>query len=360
MKKIYINARFLTQQITGVQRYAIELVKAMDALLDNPNFDMNIILLVPVRPMYKLGLKNISIQTVGKLTGHMWEQLELAYYSRGGLLLNLCNTGPMLKQNQVVAIHDASVYGFPGAYSLLFRCWYKVLFTLFGRFSKAILTVSGFSKQELIKYCQIPAEKIYVSYEGKEQILGLTPDNSIIERHGLNKRSFILAVSSLNPNKNFSAIVKAVELMDDGDFDIAIAGGGNSKIFSNVVVKASERVKCLGYVTDQELKALYKQAACFVYPSFYEGFGLPPLEAMACGCPVIVSHTASLPEVCGIAALYCNPASPEDIANKIRMVMNNASLRQELKAKGIANAQRFSWERCALDVVKMIERIYCR
>jgi len=358
MKKIYINGRFLTQKITGVQRYAIELVKALDVLLGNSNLAMSIILLVPVRAIYKLNFKNISVQTVGRLTGHAWEQVELPFYTRDGLLVNLCNTGPIFKHNQVVTIHDVSVYGFPMAYSLFFRCWYKVLFTFFSQFAKAVLTVSNFSKQELIKYCQMSAEKIYVSYEGKEQIQGITPDQSIIMRHGLDKRPFILAVSSLNPNKNFNAIVKAVELISDDDFDIAIAGGGNSKVFSNVKVTSSARVKYLGYVTDQELKALYEQAACFVYPSFYEGFGLPPLEAMACGCPVIVSSTSSLPEVCGNAALYCNPASPEDIASKISMILMDRGLRQELKAKGIANAQNFSWERCASDVIKMIERIY--
>ena len=123
MKNVYINGRFLTQKITGVQRYAIELVKALDALMVNRDLAISIILLVPAKPIYKLDLKNISLQTVGRLTGHAWEQVELPFYTKDGLLVNLCNTGPMFKQNQVVTIHDVSVYGFPVAYSLLFRCW---------------------------------------------------------------------------------------------------------------------------------------------------------------------------------------------------------------------------------------------
>lgn len=113
----------------------------------------------------------------------------------------------------------------------------------------------------------------------------------------------------------------------------------------------------MGYVSDAELRALYEHAACFVYPSFYEGFGLPPLEAMACGCPVIVSNAASLPEVCGDAALYCNPCSPEDIAEKISLLMADPRLREDLRQKGLERAKQFTWEKCARETFAIIEKV---
>ena len=104
-------------------------------------------------------------------------------------------------------------------------------------------------------------------------------------------------------------------------------------------------VRAIGYVSDAQLRALYESAACFVYPSFYEGFGLPPLEAMCCGCPVLASGTASMPEVCADAALYCDPNSPEDIAAKLQQLMSDRTVRDDLRAKGRRRAAEFSWER---------------
>ena len=115
-----------------------------------------------------------------------------------------------------------------------------------------------------------------------------------------------------------------------------------------------ESLVLAGYVTDGELRALYERAACFVFPSFYEGFGIPPLEAMHCGCPVIVSDRASLPEVCGQAALYCNPDDPIDIAAKLRRVLTSHLLQEELREAGRARARQFSWGRAATQLEELL------
>src|SRR5207253_1940106 len=124
--------------------------------------------------------------------------------------------------------------------------------------------------------------------------------------------SYVLAVGSLTPNKNFNGVVRAATLLGDLDCKIVAAGGANTRVFNGVAL-ADDALIMAGYVTDGELHALYENAACFIFPSFYEGFGLPPLEAMHCGCPVIVSDRASLPEVCGEAAVYCDPDDPADM-----------------------------------------------
>lgn len=361
MKRIFINARFLSQVITGVQRYAVELVKALDSMIDSGVIsvtEFSFVLLAPQNAKIQLELKHIEVKRVGKLKGHLWEQIELPLYTRNGLLLNLCNTGPMLKSNQIVTIHDAAVYGFPKAYSLIFRTWYKLLLKSLGIFSRRILTDSYFSRKEIMKYFGVSGEKIRVVYLGKEHIFVTDLDNSILQKHNIKSKQFVLAVSSMNPNKNFSTLVRAIEILGEGCFDIVIAGGTNPKIFGRSGRVLCDNVKYVGYISDSELRSLYEHAACFVYPSYYEGFGLPPLEAMSLGCPVIVSNITSLPEVCGDAALYCNPSNPQDIADKIKLFMENAELREDYKRKGLERIRLFSWKQCAEETWTVIKEVF--
>ncbi len=314
-------------------------------------------LLAPKNVKHSLNLKHIPLKCVGLFSGHLWEQLELPFYAKGALLINLCNTAPLLTRLQIVTIHDAVVYAFPDAYSFIFRSWYQLLWPSLGVVAKQILTTSLFSKKELMQHCKISQEKLQIVYAGKEHILAIQSDEKVFLKHGLVGRKYALAVSSLNPNKNFSSIVRAIEILGDVDFDIVIVGGANPKIFSQTQISLPNSVKYLGYVSDAELKALYEYASCFIYPSFYEGFGLPPLEAMACGCPVIVSGAASLPEACADAALYCDPYDLEDIANKLVMLMNNTKLREELRQKGLERAKQFTWQKCAREAFAVIEKV---
>lgn len=361
MKKIvFINARFLTQSITGVQRYATQLVQALDNLVEQKIIDtkqVEFVLIAPRHIKYELDLKHISLKRVGHLSGHLWEQFELPFYTRGNLLLSLCNTAPLIKRNQLVTICDAVVFGFPQAYSFIFRTWYKILSVSLGIVARKILTISHFSKKELDKYCHIGDQKLQVVYLGSEHILEVKPDYEILEKYRLKNNKFILAVSSINLNKNFRSIILAIQFLGSYDFEIVIAGGLNLDIFISPQGSLNNSIKHLGYVSDHELRALYEHASCFIYPSFYEGFGLPPLEAMACGCPVIVSNTASLPEICGDAALYCNPSSPEDIAKKISLLMHDTALRKEFRQKGLERVKQFSWQKCAFETFAIVEKL---
>src|SRR5438105_7080560 len=134
---------------------------------------------------------------------------------------------------------------------------------------------------------------------------------------------------------------------------LVAVGGGNSRVFADVDLLGDGLIPA-GYVTDGELRALYENAACFIFPSFYEGFGLPPLEAMHCGCPVIVSDRASLPEVCGEAAVYCDPDDPADIARQLRLVLTSSALRRELREAGLARARSFGWQRSADQLTELL------
>ncbi|MGL4610996.1 MAG: glycosyltransferase family 4 protein [Trueperaceae bacterium] len=349
--RVIINARFLTQKITGVQRYAIELSKRLKILAS----DIEFIFLAPKNILHTELAQAFNVEVCGYLTGHAWEQLELPFYCRDGVLLNLCNTAPIAKKNQIVTIHDAAVLTVPETFSRAFRTWYQFLLPRLGKASLGILTDSVFSRNELIRYHIAQEQNIHVIYLGGSQLLEHPADTRILEKHDLKSKPFILAVSSLSPSKNFGALVKALNFIETRDFNVVIAGGTNPNIFE--VQALPDNVKYLGYVSDGELRALYEHASTYVYPSLYEGFGFTPLEAMTCGCPVVVSNAASLPEVCGDAALYCNPHDPKDIATKIMLLMSSSEKRLELKQKGHEQAKQFSWEKCASETLSVIKKV---
>lgn len=360
---IFLNGRFLSQTITGVQRYAFELIAAIDRHLSAApalRGKYCFTLLVPPDVSNIPVLTQIAVKQVGRFKGQLWEQVELPFHSRGGLLAGFCNTGPLLKGNQVVTLCDASVYKVPKAYSLAFRLWYRTVFAVVGHRSRGLLTISDFSRDELVQCCHLSPEKFSVVYPGVNHA-GWLEDRGPQGADDLPAgRPFLLAVSSMSPHKNFKALVDAISLLGETDFDVIVAGGTNPAIFKDARLPLPKTVRHLGYVSDARLKELYSKAACFIYPSLYEGFGLPPLEAMANGCPVIAARAGSLPEVCGDAALYCDPCSVEDIAQKIQMVMTDGRLRAALRSKGLERAQMYTWEECAELTVKMLERFVTR
>ena len=359
---VLINGRFLTQKLTGVQRFACELVKALDALIGKGIVDpkYSLLLITPSGTEIPFKLFHIRVKQVGLFAGHLWEQLELPLYARRGVLLNLCNSAPLLKTQQLVVVHDAAVYAVPHGYSVVYRAWYKFMLPLLGKMARHLITVSHFSRSELVRYCGYDEAKITVVQEGAEHILAQTADNTILQRTGIRDRPFILAVSSVTPNKNFGAVARAIGIIGSTKFDLVVAGSSNPKIFSTAQTVLSDFVKYAGYVSEAELRALFESAACFVYPSFYEGFGLPPLEAMACGCPVIVSKAASLPEVCGDAALYCDPYDHTDIAEKIVQVLHDCGKQDDMRRKGLRQAAKYNWEQSALSVWAVVEKMIAK
>ena len=197
-RALVVNARFLTQNIVGVQRYALEIAKRLKVLGPDTRF------LAPKGVVHQDLAEALGVEVVGRLTGHAWEQLELPAFAGGAPLLSLCNTGPIFYPRQVVTLHDASPFAVPEAYSRTFRSWYAVLFKGLGHSAKGILTSSEFSKGELQRYVQTPERKLEVVYLGKEHVLEAQSDPGILARHNLCDHPFLLAVGSSSPHKNFS------------------------------------------------------------------------------------------------------------------------------------------------------------
>jgi len=361
--KFAINARFLTQRITGVQRYARELtgeiISAMGqdrVILFSPEGAPTEFMGVPVK------------QTGLSVRGHAWEQLVLPYMvKRAGvdMLLSPGNIGPMLVGRQVLTIHDAAVFAHPKGFNRVFSRWYSIALPLLAKRVRKIITDSDFSRRELLSYLNVDHQKVSVIPIGVSSIferLSLSVVQNFKRSNNLPER-FILALGSKGYNKNHKRLLEAWEILvqkrDYEDLWLITVGGRVGTLVGDYASVSSQypRVMDLGYVADEQLPFLYNAAEAFVFPSLYEGFGLPPLEAMACGCPVVVSGIASLPEVCGDAALYCDPYNPQDIAGRIDELLSNKEIRQKQRYRGIEQSKKFTWSRCARETLSVIEKV---
>jgi glycosyltransferase involved in cell wall biosynthesis len=339
---IIVNARFLTQKTTGVQRFAVEISKRLHKLSDQ------IVFVSPHNILDKELASELGAIVIGYNKGTLWEQIDLRRYliSNGKpLLVNFCNTGMLFYDKQVVTIHDMSYKINPGWFSRKFYLWYNFLIPHLTKHSLKILTVSNSSKEDIVKYLDVRKDKISVIYNSSYLNTNDTFETICHEK-------YLLSVSSLNPRKNLNNLIKAFEKLESR-INLVIVGLKSDNfavneldIGKNVIVK--------GYVSDDELAALMKNAEAFVYLSFYEGFGLPPVEAMSMGCPVIVSDINSHREVCGNSALYADPYDVEDIKNKITEVLENDRLKYELIVAGKKNIERFDWSESARNVLKDI------
>lgn len=230
-----------------------------------------------------------------------------------------------------------------------------------------VLTISKASKDDIIKKYGIAEHKIVVTYPGVKEVLGskykVLGMDDIKKKYDL-KNDYILFVGTLQPRKNILRLVEAFKIVlkhSKKDIDLVIVGKKGWK-YEDILEAPSkygvaDRVKFLDFVSDEELEVLYRNAVCFVLPSLYEGFGLPVVEAMKYGCPVITSNVSSLPEAGGDAALYVNPEDVDDIALKIENILKDANLRKELIEKGFKHIKKFSWQKTAEETLKVLEEV---
>jgi len=233
--------------------------------------------------------------------------------------------------------------------------------------AKHIITISETSKKDIMEYLNIPSEKISVIYVGfdipndKEDNICKDVRKDLLQKINC---EYILSVGSINPRKNYIGLLKAYRILIDRGYklDLIIAGNKgwkNEEFFESIKeLKLLNKVSVFTQVSNTELRILYSNASIFVFPSFYEGFGIPPLEASSYSLPVVCSDTSSMPEVMGDSALYVNPYEPEDIAEKMIMVIDDSELRSRLIKNGKENIKRFSWERAASDLADVFRKVY--
>ena len=227
----------------------------------------------------------------------------------------------------------------PNGFLKKYYWFYKIFTPISARNSKKIITVSEYSKNRIIENLHQNESDIEVVYNAVTHNTITVPD----------KQKYILSVGSLDPRKNLKRLINSFKTWNQPEYELLLIGGRQNS-FANLKLSADNRIRFLGYLSDDELHQYYLNAEIFIYPSLYEGFGIPPLEAMACGTPVIASNTTGIPEASGEAAYYVDPYSEESMVAALDLLANNENLRSELILKGFKNIKRFSWAESAIKI----------
>lgn len=326
--KIAINGRFLSRRISGVERYACEISQRI----------------YPGRTIRP------SAQ-IGQISGNLWEQFILpTQIKQNEILWSPANAGPWLVRNQVLTIHDASVFDHPEWFKPAFAAWTRLSWRILAQRVRAIITVSNFSRTQLAKHLKIPYENIHIIHNGVGKPFEPQSNekiNIVRKKYKLSKPYF-LSVGTNEPRKNISTLLHAWEKLGISSHTLFFAGG-QGNVFRTTGLDVST------IVNDEDLPPLYAGATAYITTSLYEGFGLPALEAMACGTPVIASNTTAFPEVLGDAALLIDPNNLYEISSAIQKIIKEPQLANILKERGIQHAKNFTWERTALQTQSLLE-----
>lgn len=340
---IYINGRFLSQAITGVQRYAKEL--SIELLKKDNSYK----LIAPKGTLLVPPFNSSNTITVGPQNPHIWEQIFLPVFlkrNNNPLIINFTGLGPIFYKNKIITIHDLSFWEHPEWFSKKYYWFYRIFTPFSANKSKVILTVSLYSKQKIAELLKIASEDIYVIYSAAAHS----------EKNKREKEKIILTVGSIDPRKNLLRLIQAFKCWDNPSYQLVIIGGKPNSLAKQSFT-TDEKISFTGYLSEQELQDYYDIAEMFIYPSLYEGFGLPPIEAMHHDIPVISSNQTSLPEICSNAVLYIDPYSIESIINAFEILSGNRTLQQELVQKGNENIKRFSFKVSALKVDEIAKYI---
>ncbi len=317
MTKFLINGNFLCRNLTGIERFAWEICARLDALLASSD---DISLFVPKNakrvPEYA-HIKIIKSDTALK-SFPLWDTIVFAKACRthGAAALDFSNTAPLGKTCGVAFIHDIYAKDFPNDFTSfrdkLVAAYCRFHYRNICKNARLVCTVSHFSKKQIMDYYGVPEEKIRVIYSGSNHMDTIQADESVFEKlSGLKNKEFYFTLGSLSLRKNLKWIMEHAELYPNELFVVSGA------MLKNVIPPELEKIKLLkniilaGYLSDGEVKALMEKCKAFVFPSYFEGFGLPPLEALSCGAPVIISNAASLPEIYGDCAHYIDPFKPD-------------------------------------------------
>ena len=356
---IGLNGRFLVAKRTGVQRSAF---KMFQSIIEHGS-EFNFVLFTGEseafaqewkRPNVRVVTSNLSQSSIIK--NHLWEQFVLPMLASKynvDILHNPANLAPLLcRRHSIVNIHDLCFLVEPAWFSVSFRLIYTWLVPRIAKASSIVITNSNSSKNDILQWLKLEVARIRLTYWAVDPLFF---EYSIPYNE---RASRILFVGSLEPRKNLSGLLAAFNLFRERNPERVVkltVVGCENPLFADETYDLGafkNDIEFSGYVTDRELAALYGDSLMLVYPSYYEGFGFPPLEAMAAGTPVITSRSSSLPEVVGEAALLVDPADTNDIAERIDEVFNPL-VAASLIQKGQMQVRQFNWDRVGKHVLQI-------
>ena len=370
--KIGLITNSIDEKSGGIGTYSYELIKNF-SMMGVPN-EYYLIHHTPIDMDIYSTNNEILIKSYSNFyKATMWRMinapLKLKFIKELDLVHDPYEIGPLsfkMPFKKVMTIHDLTPIIFPHAFGLPIVLLHKLLLTRTLKTADKIITDSNSTKNDLINYFNIPEEKIRVILLAADEKFKPLSNKEIKEakqKYNLNF-PFILYVGTLEPRKNIPSLIKAFYKLKKKNlqYKLVIAGKKGWKykeIFETIdKLNLQSDVVFTGYVPDEDLPALYNAADLFVYPSVYEGFGLPPLEAMACGTPVITSNTSSLPEVVGDAGIMVDPYDVDRLADAMQEVLTDEGLRADMTKKGLGRAKMFSWEKCARETLRVYEEVY--
>lgn len=361
--RILVNGSFFRQKLTGVQRYAIEISQRLvldpqyrivvPSAIDKPDKDSDRYIVVPdnwVTSRAKTGWSLLSLPKVVTPSDTLWSP---------------ANIGPVQVKRHVVTLHDLSIYENPQWFSWKFAASYKLVLPILMRRCAHVITDSEYSRQGILERFGLSPDKVSVVHaaaSGRFQPADYGDISLVKSKYGLSE-NYILSLGSTEPRKNIGRLLAAwsrVSTETSGDVSLVIAGD-RARTFADPglaeLARSSKNVAFTGYFPDEDLPALYSGALAFVYPSVYEGFGLPPLEAMACGAPVLCSNSTSLPEVVGDAALAFDPYDVDAMEDGLRRALLGRLPRDKMRALGLERAKAFDWDKSARQVADILEAV---
>ncbi len=349
MIPFYINAKFLQDaQLAGVGRYGLEIATRLHKAFPQAP------LLTPKNIPQKW-LDLLPLEKIGRFQGAAWEQIDLPLYLRNQNvpLLNLANTSPLFYRNNALVIHDVLALTYPHWYSRKARFYFSLLLPRCARSSSCLISVSDYSRSEIARIFKISKDDIILAPCSTGDFW--KPDLSTNT-----EGRYILGVSSIDPRKNFATLIRAFLLLDDPSLRLFIIGNQHKAFASSklkIPKEAVKRVIFKGFLSDIDLRKLYTHAQAFLFPSLAEGFGIPPLEAMRCSCPVVVSDIPVFRENYQDAALYIDPLNDQEMANTISHLLNNFQMRENLIRKGLERSASFSWDESAKTILSALEKM---
>jgi glycosyltransferase involved in cell wall biosynthesis len=372
--RIGIDARSVLKKRTGVGNYTYNIAKNLSRIdkenqyvlfyshhknvrsaiprFDNPNFETR---------YFRIPNKLLNLMWgTFRMPKIDWLVGRVDLYHSPNYNLNILGHG-----KSVITIHDLNFLALREHSIYTAKWYYAYKIKDYAHQADAVIVVSESTKREVLKYLEVPGKKVHVIYNGYSPAFRPLVENEntkkVLDKYRI-KGDYILFVGTLEPRKNIEGVIRAYhQCKAKEDFLLVLAGGRGWKyktVFGLLEeLKLKNRVVFTWYVPESDLPALYNQASLFVYPSFYEGFGIPPLEAMACGLPVIVSNTTSMPEVVGDAGLYVDPHDVKQISHSIDTVLSDDQLRNSMKEKGLERAEMFSWEKTAREILKLYQQL---